>query len=68
MLSLELGADFFQETFLTAFRHSSQFDRRSAFGTWLVAILRRKIVDHHRKRNRSSDLADTSEFAVYRTR
>ena len=54
--SRELAEDLVQETLLAAFRHRSQFDGKSAFGTWLVAILRRKIVDHHRKSGRSPDL------------
>jgi RNA polymerase sigma-70 factor (ECF subfamily) len=62
--SRELAEDLVQETFLAAFRHRSQFDGKSAFGTWLVAILRRKIVDHHRKSGRSPDLAAESLAAV----
>ncbi len=54
--SRELAEDLVQETFLAAFRHRSQFDGKSAFGTWLIAILRRKIVDYHRKSGRSPDL------------
>jgi RNA polymerase sigma-70 factor (ECF subfamily) len=54
--SRELAEDLVQETFLAAFRHRAQFDGKSAFGSWLVAILRRKIVDHHRKLGRSPDL------------
>jgi RNA polymerase sigma-70 factor, ECF subfamily len=61
--SRELAEDLVQETFLAAFRHRSQFDGKSAFGTWLVAILRRKIVDHHRKSGRSPDL-DAEPLAV----
>lgn len=48
----ELAEDLVQETFLAAFRHRSQFNGRSDFGTWLIAILRRKIVDHRRKTGR----------------
>jgi RNA polymerase sigma-70 factor, ECF subfamily len=62
--SRELAEDLVQETFLAAFSHRSQFDGKSAFGTWLVAILRRKIVDHHRKSGRSPDLAAESLAAV----
>lgn len=62
--SRELAEDLVQETFLAAFRHRSQFDGKSAFGTWLVAILRRKIVDHHRKLGRSPDLDAESLAAV----
>lgn len=56
----ELAEDLVQETFLTAFRHRQKFDGRSAFTTWLVAILRRKIVDHHRKSGRTVELDSES--------
>lgn len=59
----ELAEDLVQETFLAAYRYRAQFDGKSAFGTWLVAILRRKIVDHHRKLGRSPDL-DAEPLAV----
>ncbi len=62
--SRELAEDLVQETFLAAFRHRAQFDGKSAFGTWLVAILRRKIVDYHRKSGRSPDLDAESLAAV----
>jgi RNA polymerase sigma-70 factor (ECF subfamily) len=52
----EVAEDLVQETFLAAYQHRTQFDGKSAFGTWLVAILRRKIVDHRRKLGRSPDL------------
>lgn len=52
----ELAEDLVQETFLSAYRHRAQFDGKAAFGTWLAAILRRKIADHYRKTNRSPDL------------
>ena len=62
--SRELAEDLVQETFLAAFRYQSQFDGKSTFGTWLVAILRRKIVDYHRKSGRSPDLDAESLVAV----
>jgi RNA polymerase sigma-70 factor (TIGR02943 family) len=51
--SREVAEDLVQETFLAAFRHRAQFDGRSAFSTWLVAILRRKISDYHRASGRA---------------
>ncbi|WP_442484802.1 sigma-70 family RNA polymerase sigma factor [Aeoliella sp. SH292] len=63
--SRELAEDLVQETFLAAFRHRSQFDGKSTFGTWLVAILRRKIADHHRKSGRSPDLDAESLAAAH---
>lgn len=49
----QAAEDVVQETFLAAFRSRQQFDGKSAFGTWLISILRRKIVDHQRKSSRS---------------
>lgn len=54
--SIEIAEDLVQETFLAAYKHRSQFQGDSSFGTWLVAILRRKIVDFHRRRGKSPDL------------
>ena len=56
VMNRELAEDLVQETLLSAFRHRAQFNGESAFGTWLIAILRRKIVDYYRKRSRSPDL------------
>lgn len=56
VVNRELAEDLVQETLLAAFRHRAQFNGESTFGTWLIAILRRKIVDYYRKRGRSPDL------------
>jgi RNA polymerase sigma-70 factor (TIGR02943 family) len=53
--SPDLAADVVQETFLEALRARSSFLGRSSERTWLVGILRHKIVDHLRKVRR--DLA-----------
>jgi RNA polymerase sigma-70 factor (ECF subfamily) len=47
-----LAEDLTQQTFLEAIRHSEQFQGRSDLITWLCAIGRRKLVDHHRRRQR----------------
>jgi RNA polymerase sigma-70 factor (ECF subfamily) len=62
--SRELAEDLVQDTLLAAWRHQAQFDGESAFGTWLVAILRRKIVDYYRKLGRSPELDAQSLAAV----
>jgi RNA polymerase sigma-70 factor (ECF subfamily) len=56
----ELAEDLVQDTFLAAFRHRTQYDGKSSFGTWLVAILRRKIVDHYRRAGRTPELSAES--------
>ena len=47
--SPELAADIVQETFVDALRARNSFAGRSSEWTWLVGILRHKIIDHIRK-------------------
>lgn len=54
----ETAEDLVQETFLAAFKSRGDFDGRSAFSTWLIAILRRKIIDHYRKTARTPAIAE----------
>ncbi len=44
----ELAEEIVQETFLAAWRGRSEFSGHSTERTWLIGILRRKIVDHFR--------------------
>jgi len=62
-----VAEDLVQETFLAALRARENFKGRSAGRTWLIAILKHKIVDYIRKKIREpasnkietlSDLAD----------
>lgn len=50
-----------QETFLAALRARGDFAGRSSEQTWLVGILRRKIVDHFRARARMEAAATADE-------
>jgi len=47
--SRELAEDLVQETFLSALKAFGSFNRRSSLRTWLVAILKNRIIDHYRK-------------------
>ncbi|UCD81754.1 MAG: sigma-70 family RNA polymerase sigma factor [Desulfobacterales bacterium] len=47
-----LAEDLVQETFLAALKARQNFQGRSTARTWLIAILKHKIVDHIRKRVR----------------
>jgi RNA polymerase sigma-70 factor, ECF subfamily len=58
----ELAEDLVQETFLAAYRHRHKFAGESSFGTWLVAILRRKIADHYRAVGRAPELLDGNSW------
>ncbi|HEV3163968.1 MAG TPA: sigma-70 family RNA polymerase sigma factor [Isosphaeraceae bacterium] len=48
----DLAADVVQDTFLEALRSRDSFAGRSSERTWLIGILRHKIVDHFRKSGR----------------
>ncbi len=45
----EVAEDLVQETFLAAIKSREPFRGAASVRTWLVSILRRKIVDHYRK-------------------
>ena len=47
--------DLVQETFLAAFKNHDRCAGRSSPKTWLIAILRNKIIEHSRRRSRKRD-------------
>lgn len=53
--------DLVQEAFLAAWRGRDSFDGRSNRGTWLVAILKRKIADHFRRAGRLRETTTDGE-------
>jgi RNA polymerase sigma-70 factor (ECF subfamily) len=53
-----LSEDLVQETFLAALKGRKNFQRRSALQTWLTAILKHKIIDHLRRKNRVQPVED----------
>ena len=59
----DAAEDLVQETFLAALRGRSEFEGRSSQRTWLISILRHKIVDHvrHQARERASSVGAADE-------
>ena len=56
----ETAEDLAQETLLAALRHREQFQGRAQLKTWLFAILKNKITDHPRHKQRHGRIfADT---------
>lgn len=53
-----LAEDLVQETFLAALKGRQNFQRRSTLQTWLTAILKHKIIDHLRRKNRVQAVED----------
>lgn len=47
----EVAQDIVSETFLAALRSKDSFQGKSAERTWLVAILKHKIIDYYRRKN-----------------
>jgi RNA polymerase sigma-70 factor, ECF subfamily len=57
----ELAEDLVQEAFLGALRNREQFAGASSEQTWLIGILKRKIVDHHRRQQREQPAGNLGE-------
>lgn len=51
----EVAEELVQDTFLAAHNARDRFERRSSVRTWLVTILKNKIIDHFRKASREED-------------
>lgn len=46
----DLAKDFVQETFLAGIKSSENFEGKSSVKTWLISILKRKIIDYYRQK------------------
>ena len=51
--STEIAEDIVQDTFVSAFEARDKFKGNSSERTWLVSILKRKIIDHYRKSSKN---------------
>jgi RNA polymerase sigma-70 factor (ECF subfamily) len=54
----ELAEDLVQDAFLAALQSRDRFQGRAAVRTWLLSILRHKILDHYRRQGSSSPSAE----------
>lgn len=54
----DLVEELTQQTFFQAIRHRHRFDGRSDVVTWLIAIARSRLVDHHRRHVREARRQD----------
>lgn len=54
-----VAEDLVQETFLAGIKGAEGFSGQSAERTWLVGILKHKIIDHFRKKGREVPVGDT---------
>ena len=56
-----LAEDLVQETLLAAFRAKDRFAGAASERTWLIAILKNKLTDHHRRGRHEVSLADDGD-------
>jgi len=54
----ETARDMVQEALIAAWKSSAQFKGESSHRTWLVGILKHKIIDHFRKMGRLASLSE----------
>tara|TARA_R110000868_G_scaffold86347_8_gene242242 strand:- start:46302 stop:46862 length:561 start_codon:yes stop_codon:yes gene_type:complete len=54
----EIAKDIVQETFFAGLKSAKNFKGDAAERTWLVAILKRKVIDHYRKINSNKGKAE----------
>ncbi|MFK8004656.1 MAG: RNA polymerase sigma factor [Polyangiales bacterium] len=58
----EIAQDLVQEMWISGLRSFSRFSGRSSVQTWFVAILRRRIADHYRRRGPDLSYGFTAEL------
>jgi len=61
----DAAEDAVQESLLAAIKGRDRFDGRSSERTWLIGILRHKVLDTLRARGRSPDSIETTEPEVF---
>lgn len=54
----EIAKDLVQETFFAGLKSAENFKGNAAERTWLIAILKRKVIDHYRKINSKKGKAE----------
>jgi RNA polymerase sigma-70 factor (ECF subfamily) len=54
----EVAQDLISETFLAGLKSKANFKGEASERTWLIAILKRKIIDHYRKTNSKKGKAE----------
>jgi len=55
--SKEMAEDLVQDTFISALKAKDKFRGESAELTWLMSILKRKVIDFYRKRGSAKEIA-----------
>lgn len=62
----DIAKDLVQETFLAGLKSAKNFKGEATERTWLIAILKRKVIDHYRKTNSNKGKSEV-RISTYRT-
>jgi RNA polymerase sigma-70 factor (ECF subfamily) len=54
----EMAKDLVQETFLSGLKAMNNFKGKASERTWLTSIIKRKVIDHYRKKNSKKGQAE----------
>lgn len=65
VMSKELAEDLVQETFVAGLKAMSSFQGKSTELTWLISILKRKVIDHYRKSSTKKEISSTEYSAPF---
>ena len=61
--SKDLAEDLVQDTFIAGLKAAESFKGKSTEITWLISILKRKVIDHYRKMSSKKEIV-ASEFSM----
>lgn len=63
--SKELAEDLVQDTFIAALKAAESFRGKSTEITWLISILKRKVIDHYRKSSTKKEVSATEYISPF---
>jgi len=63
----EIAEDLVQETFIAGLKGAHSFQGNSAERTWLVSILKRKVIDHYRRENVRKNTTSLDSQSPFKT-
>jgi len=66
--NVEVAEEVVQETFVSALQSKERFQSRSSVKTWLIGILKHKIIDHFRREAKESPLEDIEAWPEFLNR
>lgn len=63
--SKELAEDLVQDTFIAALKAKDSFKGKSTEITWLISILKRKVIDYYRKSSTKKEISSTEYVSPF---